>query len=297
MFRQSRPLFERIDGQPLAGFIYFLLLGALAVVGASGWPVKGVRPASLPLPWLALIASVYVIRYWLLPHSRSRAWFAAWFVIGLGSGIVLRWHRLSHSATWADFMCQVLLILLSAWVMGCASEALFGVWHQLLGRSCPWGHRFDTFAGRRAISEQALVEAGRLALAVALLGMVGLYALSFSYSFDFFAYSYMLGIVVVLVHVFTTGGVARRLRQGVVPELVRLEDSLEGVYERMQRQGTPIAELGEQFRLNLAMQEWLRGSGRIGASWESYLLLLSATVAVLAEPYVYFIFAGLAGAK
>lgn len=297
MFRQSRSLFETIDEQPFAGFIYFLLLGALAIVGAGGWPGWSGPSLSLPQSWLALIAAVYVIRYWLLPRSRSRAWFAIWLVIGLGSGVLFRWHGLSHSEAWADFARQALLILLSAWVMGCAGETIFGVWHQLLGHSCPWGHRFDTFAGRRAISEQALVEAGKLSLSVALLGMVGLYALSFSYSFDFFAYSYVLGIAVALVHVFTTGGVARRLRQGVVPELVRLDDSLEGVYERMQRPGAPTAELAQQFRLNLSMQEWLRGSGRIGASWESYLLLLAAAVAALAEPYVFYVLSGLAGPK
>lgn len=297
MFRQSRPFFETVNEQPFAGLIYFLLLGALAVVGASGWPVGSGPSVSLPQSWLALIAAVYIIRYWLLPRSRSRAWFAVWLLIGLGSGVLFRWHGLSHSTALADLARQTLLVLLSAWVMGYAGETVFGVWHQLLGHSCPWGHRFDTFAGRRAISEQALVEAGKLALSVALLGMVGLYALSLSYSFDFFAYSYVLGIAVVLVHVFTTGGVARRLKQGVVPELVRLDDSLEGVYERMQRPGAPTAELAQQFGLNLSMQEWLRGSGRIGASWESYLLLLAAAVAVLAEPYVFYVLSGLAGAK
>lgn len=294
MFRQRRPLLERIDSSPPAGLICFFALTALLWLGSVGrWPA-GISAKAVRWEWFAFVWVTYVVRYFLL-RGRQRGWFTGILALGLLIGGLNGWRAVARAGEWSEAVRVALMIVVPALVAACGGEAVAAVWHHLLVRPCPYGFRFDTFSGRRSIADSAVAESGKLALSLGLYGTTGLLSLSRNYVFDAFAYSYVLAAAVVMAYVFTVGGTAGRLWKGVTTELSRLEDTLEASYERFLRPGAQANDFSAQFRLNIAMQEWLKASGRIPMRWESFLLLLAALFSVLLPPYVVCIVSGLRG--
>lgn len=294
MFRQKQPFPEWIDGRPFAGVIQFLAMGILLWIGQVGWPLAAYQADALRWEWFALLWVTYFVRYFIL-RGRQRGWFLGLFALSLAFFGIAAWRSIDPAGTWVGWIRSALVVLLPSVLVAYAGEAVVAVWHHLFINACPYGCRLNTFSGRRAIGDLASSESGKLAITVALYGILGLLSLHRNYVFDMFAYSYVLAVTVLLTYVFTAGGAAARLWRGISAELAHLEDGLEGSYERFLRPGAQAQDFSAQFRLNLAMQDRLRDSGRLPMRWESFLLLVAAMILTLLPPYIVCILNGISG--
>lgn len=292
MFRQKENIVRQINRRPLPGFVFFAVLGILMLFGATRWPFEDMK--QWPVFWLLFVGVTFLIRYWLLNGRNHR-------ILGIASALAFiagaswNWRVAATATGWAAIASRFVLVLIAAFLVGCNAEAIGSVWEDFWVRSCPEGHRYDTFSGRRFISARTSAVAARLAGAASLLGMLGILALSGVYVFDLFAYSYLLAALVLLLYLVTIGGVSRRMSDGAGNELSRLEDALEATYERALRPGAQPQEFVSQFQLNLSMQNWLRASARLNIPWEGCLWLALALLAPLVQPYVIHVLRGIEG--
>ncbi|HBG42941.1 MAG TPA: hypothetical protein DF292_10045 [Firmicutes bacterium] len=289
MFNQKPNVFERINTKPFEGALYFLVLSALTLLGLSIKSRAGSLVTSLVMIWPAFLTITYLIRYILFPGCRKKIWFGMLFLTSLTVGALLSWSSIYHCAYWLEGFAKGLLVFLTALLLAYNMEVLIALRSQYFDKPYPWGNRYDTFAGRRNIAAMAAADAGRLALACAMLGTLGLCWMSIYFEFDFFAYSYVLVLLTVLLYCFLLAGVTRRLKTGIAHDLTSLNDNLEATYERVLRSGFGSQEAVEPFRINTAMQEWLAASGRVAVPWEHLLTLIVALLLILAAPYVIYI--------
>lgn len=289
MFNQKPGFFERINTKPFEGALYFLVLSLLAVVGLSILSRAGSLQPELAMIWPAFLVITYLVRYVLLPNCRTTIWFGMHFLTFLTLGVVLNWSSIYHCTHWSEGFAKGLLLLLTALLLAYNTEVFSALWAQYLEKPCPWGSRYDTFAGRRKIASMAAADAGRQALTCALLGTLALCWMYIYFDFDFFAYSYILVVVTVLIYSLLLARVSRRLKAGIAHDLTNLDDNLEATFERVLRSGFNAQEAVEPFRVNTAMQEWLAASGRIVLPWENLLTLIVAVLLILAAPYVFYV--------
>lgn len=289
MFNQKLSIFDRIDTKPFEGALYFLVLSLLTVLGLSILSGAGSLVPDLVMIWPAFLAVTYLIRYILFPGCRKKIWFGMLFLTQLTVGALLNWSSIYHCARWSEGFAEGLLLFLTALLLSYNAETLIALWSQYFDKLCPWGNRYDTFAGRRKIAAMAAADAGRLALACAMLGTLGLCLMRIYFKFDFFAYSYVLVLLTVLFYCFLLAGVTRRLKTEITHDLAKLDDNLEATYERVLRLGFNSQEAVEPFKINTAMQEWLAASGRVMVPWENLLTLIAALLLILAVPYVIYI--------
>lgn len=289
MFNQKPGILERINTKPFEGALFFLVLSLLAVLGLNILSRAGSLQSDLVMIWPAFLVITYLVRYILLPGCRKKIWLGMHFLTFLTCGVLLNWSSIYHCARWSEGFAEGLLILLTALLLAYHTEVFAALWSQYLEKLYPWGNRYDTFAGRRKIAAMAATDAGRLALACAMLGTLALCWMYIYFDFDFFAYSYILVLLTVLIYSFLLAGVSRRLRAGIAHDLTNLDDNLEATFERVLRSGFNAQEAVEPFRINTAMQEWLAASGRISVSWENLLTLVAAVLLILAAPYILYL--------
>lgn len=289
MFSQKPNIFERINTKPFEGALYFLVLTLLAVLGLRTQLKAGVLQPELAMIWPAFLVTTYLIRYVLLPGYRKKVWFGMLFLTNLTIGALLNWSAIFHCDHWLTGFAEGLLILLTALLLAYNAEVLVSLWLQYLDRLYPWGNRYDTFAGRRKIIAMVAADAGRMSLACAILGTLGLRWMYIYFEFDLFAYSYVLVLLTVLIYSILLAGVSRRLKSGIAHDLTNLDDSLEATYERALRSGFNVHEAVEPLQINIAMQERLVASARLIVPWENLLTLIAALLLVLAAPYIFYL--------